>query len=118
MGEYKISLSQLMILERLLLEMEVRVKFDLPFGDAFKLYDYLLEVGRITNYAFKIQDDFNTKFNDKEKLKEYHEKVMDSEVEYDYWKVIDFIDKVVESNVSEDYNKVVNTFMFWGKTEE
>ena len=51
-----IKLKELMVLERILLEFDVKYKFELDFGDAYKLHTYLNKVGKITSYAFLIQD--------------------------------------------------------------
>ena len=40
-----IKLKELMVLERILLEFDVKYKFELDFGDAYKLYSYLSKVG-------------------------------------------------------------------------
>ena len=53
-----IKLKELMVLERILLEFDVKYKFELDFGDAYKLHAYLNKVGKITSYAFLIQDEF------------------------------------------------------------
>lgn len=109
----KISVKDLMSLERILLEMTARMKYDLDFSDAYRLYASLRDVGRITSYAFLIQEEFQRDFNDKEKLEAYHEKVMKSSVEFDYKEVASFIDRVEKEYENEGFSKIVELFKFW-----
>jgi hypothetical protein len=51
-----ITIGQLMVIERFLLEIDVRFKFELSFSEALKLYNYLKDVGRITNLYFNLMD--------------------------------------------------------------
>lgn len=109
----EIKLSNLMVLERLLLEIDVRFKFDLEFGDAYKLYEFLRSVGKITSYAFLIQDEYHQKNQDTEKLKEYHKMVMNSFVEFNYEEVIDFIVDVNERFKNEEFQNIISEIKFW-----
>ena len=109
----EIKLKDLMSLERLLLEIDVKYKFELSFKDALKLYEYLKEVGKITNYFFLIQDEFHKKYNDIDKLKEYHNKIMVDEVEFDYKEIVDFIDNILASYGDEEFQKLLSTVKFW-----
>lgn len=108
-----IKLNELMVIERLLLEIDAKFKFDLDFNDALKLYWYLKEIGRITNYSFLIQDEFHKKYNDIEKLKEYHEKVINSMIDYDADKVIEFIEYTKDKLNNEDFSELVLNNKFW-----
>ena len=108
-----IKLSNLMILERLLLEIDVRFKFDLEFGEAYRLHEFLRSVGKITSYAFLIQDEYHQKYQDTEKLKEYHKMVMDSFVEFNYEEVIDFIVDVNEKFKNEEFENIISEIKFW-----
>ena len=109
----EIKVKDLMVLERLLLEIEVRFKFDLQFNDAYKLYELLKKVGKITSYAFLIQDEYSKKFNDNEGLKKYHEMVMESEIDFNSNKVIEFIDKVNGEMEDDDFSKLLEQIKFW-----
>ena len=60
------------------MEIDTYFKFELPFGDAWELHNYLVKVGKITSYAFLIQDEFSQTFKDTDKLKEYHDKLMEN----------------------------------------
>lgn len=108
-----IKVKELMVLERLLLEIDVRFKFKMNFGDAFKLYELLKSIGRITNYAFYIQDEYAKKFDDSEKLKEYHNMVMDSEVPYDQKETIEFIKYVSFKFKDEEFENIILKNKFW-----
>ena len=47
-----IKLNDLMGLERLLLEIDIKYKFGLSFNDVYMLHIYLSNVGKITSYFF------------------------------------------------------------------
>lgn len=108
-----IKLRELMVLERILLEFDVNHKFELDFGDAYKLHAYLTKVGKITSYAFLIQDEFHSKYNDTEKLKEYHNKVMDSTVYFNYGDIVKFIDELNEKFKDEKIGSLILNNTFW-----
>ena len=108
-----IKLKDLMTLERILLEIDVRFKFKLDFGNALKLYNYLKEVGRITSYAFLLQDEFHKKFGDIEKLKEYHNEIMKNEIEFDCTDIEKFIDYVYMIHGDEEFVNIVSEIKFW-----
>ena len=108
-----VKVKDLMVLERLLLEVDVRFKFELDFGDAFKLYELLKNVGKITNYAFYIQDEHYKKYNDAEKLKQYHNMVMNSEVEFDSANTIKFIEYMNEKFNDEEFKNIILKNKFW-----
>ena len=108
-----IKLKELMVLERILLEFDVKYKFELDFGDAYKLYSYLTKVGKLTSYAFLIQDEFHNKHNDTEKLKEYHNKVMDSTVYFNYGDIVKFIDELNEKFKDEKIGSLILNNTFW-----
>ena len=108
-----IKLKELMVLERILLEFDVKYKFELDFGDAYKLYSYLTKVGKLTSYAFLIQDEFHNKYNDTEKLKEYHNKVMDSTVYFNYGDIVKFIEELNEKFKDEKIGSLILNNTFW-----
>ena len=107
------KLNDLMVIERFLLEIDIRFKFMLDFNEAFKLYDYLKDIGRITSYSFLIQDEFQKKYNDIEKLKEYHEKIVNSEIDYNVSEVIRFIESVMERYKDEEFENIILKNKFW-----
>jgi len=114
-----ITVSNLMILERLLLEIDARLKFEMNFGDAYTLHKLLNEVGRITSYAFLIQDEYHKEFNDIEKLKEYHKMVMDSEIttDTDYRDIIEFIEYISFKFKDGEFDEILNKIKFWDEGE-
>ena len=114
-----ITVSNLMILERLLLEIDARLKFEMNFGDAYTLHKLLNEVGRITSNAFLIQDDYHKKLNKKKKLKEYHKMVMDSEIttDTDYRDIIEFIEYISFKFKDGEFDKILNKIKFWDEGE-
>lgn len=108
-----IKVKELMVLERILLEIEARFKFEMNFGDSYKLYVLLKDVGRITNYAFYMQDEYCKKCDNNEKLKEYHTMVMDSEIEFDYSNAIKFIDYIDFKFKDGKFENIVAKNKFW-----
>lgn len=108
-----IKLKELMVLERILLEFDVKYKFELDFDDAYKLYTYLNKVGKITSYAFLIQNEFHEKYNDTEKLKEYHNKIMDSVVYFNYGDIVKFIGELNEKFKDEKIASLILNNAFW-----
>lgn len=108
-----IKLKELMVLERILLEFDVKYKFELDFDDAYKLYTYLNKVGKITSYAFLIQNEYHQKYKDVEKLKEYHNRLMDDTIEFDYDDILLFIKKTLNTYGDDEFQKLVETVKFW-----
>lgn len=108
-----INIKDLMTIERILLEIETRFKFSIMFGDAYNLHRYLIEVGKVTSYAFLIQDEFNEKYHDTEKLKEYHKMVMESYVDFDFEEIVKFINKIQEQIKDEKLNTLIGNLKFW-----
>ena len=110
----EIKFNDLITLERILLEIDFAHKFDLDFNEAYKLYMYLKDVGRITNYAFLMQGDYSKAYGeDKEKVMEYHNKVMNSKIDFDYKGIVDFIDSVSKKINDERIDKMIEINKFW-----
>ena len=108
-----ITVNNLMILERLLLEIDVRFKFKMNFPDAYKLHELVEKVGKITNYVFSIQDEYHEKYKDAEKLREYHIMIINSEILLDYKEIIDFIEYVDFKFKDEEFKKILLKIKFW-----
>ena len=108
-----VGLKDLMLIERILLEFDTKHKFELNFNDAYKLYEYLKNVGKITSYAFVIQELFHDEFNDTDKLKKYHEKVMNSMVEINSNEIIHFIEYLQTIIHDDNINKLIEENKFW-----
>lgn len=110
----EISVKRLMELERILLEIDARVKFDLTLSEAFELYTHLRDVSRATNFVFNIQDEYNTRIGPtQEEMKKYHDKVMDSTLELDYERVTEFIDRICAKYENGTIREVIAKFRFW-----
>ena len=108
-----IKLNDLMGLERLLLEIDVKYKFDLSFNDVYMLHMHLGNVGKITSYFFLIQDEFYKKYNDVDMLKDYHNRLMNDTIEFDYDDILLFIEKILNIYGNDEFKKLVETVKFW-----
>jgi hypothetical protein len=108
-----IKLNDLMALERLLLEIDVKHKFDLSFNEVYSLYTHLKNVGKITSYFFLIQDEFYKKYGDSDKLKEYHDRLMNDTIEIDYDDIVQFIEKIFNKYGDSEFHALVNSVKFW-----
>ena len=108
-----ITIEELMVIERFLLEIDVRFKFDLPFSEALKLYEFLKSVGRITNLYFKLLDEHYSKFNDPIALQEYRNKISGEEIEFDTEEIKKFIDNIYERVDNVEFKNIVLKNRFW-----
>ena len=108
-----ITVSQLMIIERLLLEIETRFRFNLSFGMVSILYGFLREIGRITNLFFMLQEEYYNQYKDKDKLKEYHDKMLNDKVNINTSKMIGLIEDMYKENDDEEFKKLVDDNKFW-----
>lgn len=108
------TVKEIMVIERLLLEIENRFKFDLSIENVLTLYDYLKTVGKITNTFFMLQENYFKKFGDKEKLKEYHDRLINGKVKIGALSMINFIDWVCETFEDEEFKNIVAKNKFWG----
>ncbi len=109
----RVSINELMQIERLLLEMNVRFKFDLSLGDSLKLYRYLKDVGEVTNFFFYIQDEYAQKNKDAEKLKEYNNKLVSEKIDFNIKEIQSFIDTVSSRFDDESFNDLLSKTRFW-----
>jgi hypothetical protein len=105
--------TELMTVERLLLEIDSRFKFELTLNDSLRLYNYLKKVGNVTNFFFYIQDEFSRKYPDKEKVKDYNRKLMSEKIEFDLFEIEEFIDYVYETFGDDDFRDIVSKNRFW-----
>ena len=108
-----ITIGELMVIERFLLEIDVRFKFDLLFSEALKLYEFLKSVGRITNLYFKLLDEHYSKFNDPIALQEYRNKISGEEIEFDAEEIKKFIDNIYERVDNVEFKNIVLKNRFW-----
>ena len=88
------TITELMKLEKQLLELNANNRFELSFGDYITLQHFLKDIGRITNYYFYLQEEYFKGHGDKDKLKEYHDRLSNDEIPYDTKSVENFIEKV------------------------
>lgn len=111
----KVTVKELMRFERILLEINTKHRFELDFEDAYKLYQYLKEIGNMTNYVFLLQDDFHRENNDVDKLKSYHVRLMNSEIDFEccYDALIEFIEKLINKIDNEELTKKFEDLKFW-----
>lgn len=109
-----IKLKELMILERLLLEIESRFKFELKFEEIVELYAFLKEIGRVTNLFFMLQEQHYEKFKDKDKLKGYHDTLLEGNVKMNTVKMIGFVKDVYNRFNDEEFKDIVVKNKFWG----
>ena len=108
-----ITIGELMVIERFLLEIDVRFKFELSFSEALKLYNYLKDVGRITNLYFNLQNEHYAKFNDLVALQEYKNKIYADEIEFDTDEMKKFIDDIYERVDNPEFKNIVLKNRFW-----
>ncbi len=107
----RIKIHQLIVLERILMEIEDRYKFDMLFSTAYSVMEWLKTIGKITDYAIMIQEEYQKATNDIEGLKAYHKKVMEDEIELGIVdNVISFIDEISKG---KDIEKIIQEVKFW-----
>jgi hypothetical protein len=95
------------------LEIDSRLKFKLSLIDALKLYNYLKEIGGITNFFFYIQEEFSWKCQDKDEVKAYNSKLMSEKIDFDLSGAERFIDHVFEITDNEEFKDLVLKNRFW-----
>lgn len=108
-----ITIKNLMTIERILLEIYAKYKFELSFNANYNLYKYLKEIGSITNYSFQVQDEYSRTTNYVNEMKAFHEKVLNGEVDYDWTKVAEFIGEIMGELKNDEVNEMVNKLKFW-----
>lgn len=109
----KSYITEIMTIERLLLEIETRDKFNLSFNDSLKLYNFLREIGEITNFFFFIQEEFSKKYQDDEKLKSFKSKIMSEKIDFDISDYVSFIDHVLQTTDDEYIKTLILRNHFW-----
>ena len=108
-----ITVKNLMTLERFLLEIENRFKFQLKFAEVIELYGYLKEVGKITNLFFMLQEQHAEKYKDKEALKEYHDKLINDTVNLNTTKMVAFVKDVSNRFYDDEFADIITKNQFW-----
>jgi len=108
-----VTVNELMTIERFLLEIDARLKFTLSFSDACKLYDYLKNVGRITNIYFELLEEFYRKYPDKDKVNGYKNKISGDKLEFNIEEVQKFVDDVFDTTEDEEFKNIVLKNRYW-----
>ncbi len=107
------TINELITLERLLLEIDSRVKFELSLGDVIKLSKYLDEIGEMTSLYFSVQEEFFKKYNDADKLNEYHDKLSGDFIDYDTREVKKFINDVTSKTKNDNLTEIIIKNRYW-----
>ncbi|MBO6256069.1 MAG: hypothetical protein J6O49_20900 [Bacteroidaceae bacterium] len=108
-----ITVKNLMILERLLLEIESRFKFQLRFAEVIELNGFIEEIGKVTDLFFTLQEEHYRKFSDNDALSEYHEKLMNDKVKMDTSKIIAFVKDISNRLYDEEFADIITKNQFW-----
>ena len=95
MKRKKTNLSQLMEVEKKLLEIESVHVFELDFQEAITLRHYLSQIGKITEYAFELQRIYSEKGASLGELQEYHDKISNGTIYYDCERPLKFMEKLL-----------------------
>lgn len=111
-------ISEIMTVERILLEIDKKFKFDLSFNDSLKLYNYLKEVGRVTNFFFYIQGEFSKKYQDQEKLMKYRSKLFSEALDIDLTDIERFIDNIYTTFNDSEFADLLKKNRFWCTSEK
>ena len=110
-----VKIDELMRIEKILLEINNRYKFNLKLGEAVMLQDLLREIGRITNFYFLLQEEFFRKHGDKEKLQEYHNSLKEDNIYFNVSEAIKFINGVYDKLADEELKKIIDSTKFWNQ---
>ena len=108
-----IALKDLITLERFLLEINSRFKFQLKFAEVIELNNFIEEVSNITNLFFTLQEEHYRKFGDNDSLAEYHDKLMNEKVKINTSKMIAFVKDVFNRFADDEFGKIIIKNKFW-----
>ena len=108
-----ITVKDLITLERFLLEINSRFKFQLKFAEIIELNKFIEEVGNITNLFFTLQEEHYRKFGDNDSLAEYHDKLMNDKVKINVSKMIAFVKDIFNRFGDEEFGEIVIKNKFW-----
>ena len=62
---------------------------------------------------FALQEEYYDKFKDKDKLKEYHDKLLNEDINIDITDVAKFIEWIANTNLDNDFRDMVEKNKFW-----
>jgi len=102
------TIEKLIHIERALLEIESRYKFVLPFNDVIRLKTLLDEIDVITDTFISLQDEYALKYDDVDKLREYHDRLINENIDYDRFNAVLFISNVYATIADDDFKQLVD----------
>lgn len=88
-----VTVNELMKLEKSLLMLYTNHKFDLSFNDYLKIMRMLKEIGKVTDSFFLLQQEYYKANGDKDKLQEYHDRLINDKIEYNVEEIEGFLEK-------------------------
>lgn len=86
-----VKIENLISIEKQLLEIEDKHKFDITLDELIRLEEYTNKVGNITSIYFNVQFEFSRKFDDENKLQKFHDKLTECELTFDCESILNFI---------------------------
>lgn len=90
----QVQVSKLLEIDRILMQMSEWFRFKMEFCDVISFNKYADEVGGITDELFRLQRDHFYEFSDENALRDYHDRLMSSYVEFDYMGLSSLISKI------------------------
>lgn len=103
-----ITIKTLMDIEDVLLRADNDIRYSYSMNEAIKSEKYLKEIGEITNLFLSLQIEYG-KVNDtkdeeyKQKLVDYHNKLISDEIDIDITSYLSFIKEIEERIKDKDY---------------
>ena len=98
----EITFAKLLEIEKILMVVYRDFRFDMELADVVRLSEFLEGIGKVTDLGFSLQGDHFNRYGDDERLRAYHEKIMASVVEFDFYGLSSFIARVSESANKEE----------------
>ncbi len=107
------TIKKLTDLEEILLKADADYRYTYTLDELIKSEKYLKEIGSITNLFFTVQFEYSKTIdqNDEknsEKLMNYHNFLVEGELDIDDTKYIDFINKLKEKIDNKDILELIN----------
>lgn len=102
------TIKEIMDIEEVLLKADNDLRYTYSLDELIKSEKYLKELGAITNLFFAVQIEYG-KMNDsndeqyKQKLVDYHNKLISDEIDIDLEKYVVFIKKILNRLSDKDY---------------
>ena len=100
------KIKKLIDIENILLKLESKYKFNYTLDELIKNYEYLKEIGSITNLFFSVQCEYSNTLNQSDKdfvnkIQNYQESLSSDEIDINITKYINFIIQL-KNKVSDD----------------